>query len=62
MGIAGELIQLLKSANQTIPNELYDFKEMAEKAKSESNLILLNFYRPVEEVQEVQHPRRKWLL
>ena len=39
MAIAGDLIQLLKSANQSIPNELYDFKEMAEKAKAESKNI-----------------------
>lgn len=64
MGIAVELIQLLKTANQNIPNELYEFKEMAEKAKAESKFINLNkLIRSSEKVQKIQHcPRWGWLL
>ncbi len=64
MGIAVELIQLLKTANQNIPNELYEFKEMAEKAKAESKFINLNkLIRSSEKVQKIQHcPWWGWLL
>jgi ATP-dependent RNA helicase DDX5/DBP2 len=36
MGIASELVQLLKTAGQQIPQMLYQYKEMADQAKAES--------------------------
>ena len=40
MGIASELIQVLKSAGQTVPQKLYEYKEIAEKARAESKQII----------------------
>lgn len=40
MAISQELIQVLKSAGQNVPQKLYEYKELADRARSESKYII----------------------
>jgi superfamily II DNA/RNA helicase len=51
MSLAPELVKLLKSSGQPVPNEFYDYRGRQDRKKCFHN----SFFRPSEAVQEVQH-------